>query len=175
MMNQFASKTVLIQIVIKRTARRCLNANHIAQTAFPSHCIQGPGAISMFSLLVSKHFDDSSFVIVDPFVHDNIMPTVNNMGGDQLLTHIFGGDSSKEEIERLVDVAKSLASPEGCMIGVGGGKTMDVGVHSATAHLFVRLGMSPQFHSLFFSCLPRAMPFLFAVITTLQPKPSVHI
>jgi len=134
MMNPFVSKTVLIKNMLQRTARRCLNTNRIAQTAFPSRYIQGPGAISMLPSLVSKHFNNSGFMIVDPFVHDHILPTLKNVCGEQLSTQVFGGESSEEEIERLVEIAKSSASPAGCVIGLGGGKTMDTGTYSTAIY-----------------------------------------
>jgi glycerol dehydrogenase len=105
--------------------------NRIAQTAFPSRYIQGPGAISMLPSLISSNFGGGGIMIVDPFVHQHILPTLALEGTDgtavKLITEVFGGECTEEEIQRLVQVAKSSGEKVGCVIGLGGGKTMDTG------------------------------------------------
>jgi glycerol dehydrogenase len=116
--------------------------NRIAQTAFPSRYIQGPGAIKLLPSIVQvcpvkcciyfvdlytnllvlrtlQGFGTSGLLIVDPFVHDHILPSIN-LNGDSLVTEVFGGECTEEEIQRLVDAGKkgSVSS----VIGLGGGK-----------------------------------------------------
>ena len=92
--------------------------NRIAQTAFPSRYIQGPGAIKLLPSIV-QGFGASGLLIVDPFVHDHILPSIN-LSSDSLVTEVFGGECTEEEIQRLVDAGKK--GSVGCVIGLGGGK-----------------------------------------------------
>jgi glycerol dehydrogenase len=99
--------------------------NRIAQTAFPSRYIQGPGATKMLPSLVAD-FGTSGILIVDPFVHKHILPTLDLVDKDKpisFLTEIFGGECTEEEIQRLVNAGRKAGV--GCVIGLGGGKTMD--------------------------------------------------
>jgi glycerol dehydrogenase len=106
--------------------------NRIAQTAFPSRYIQGPGAIKMLPSLVSG-FGSSGLLIADPFVHDKILPTLD-INKANLTIQAFGGECTEKEIERLVDAGKQAAV--GCVIGLGGGKTLDT-AKAVSAHLAV--------------------------------------
>ena len=99
--------------------------NRIAQTAFPSRYIQGPGAIGMLPSLVSS-FGKSGILIVDPYVHKHILPSLNLTDKEkpvELITEVFGGECTEEEIQRLVECGKKASV--GCVIGLGGGKTLD--------------------------------------------------
>jgi glycerol dehydrogenase len=111
--------------------------NRIAQTAFPSRYIQGPGAIKLLPSIV-QGFGTSGLLIVDPFVHDHILPSIN-LNGDSLVTEVFGGECTEEEIQRLVDAGKkgSVSS----VIGLGGGKTLDT-AKAVSAYLKVPIVIS---------------------------------
>lgn len=94
--------------------------NRIAQTAFPSRYIQGPGAIKMLPSIVAG-FGSSGLLVVDPFVHDHILPSIDlSDEKTSLVTEIFGGECTEEEIQRLVD--SGTKAGVGCVIGLGGGK-----------------------------------------------------
>ena len=95
--------------------------NRIAQSAFPSRYIQGPGAIKMLPSIVSDLGGTSGLLIVDPFVHEHILPAID-LKDDKttLVTEVFGGECTEDEIQRLVDSGKK--GGVGCVIGLGGGK-----------------------------------------------------
>jgi glycerol dehydrogenase len=110
--------------------------NHIAQTAFPSRYIQGPGAMKMLPGIVSSFGSNKGFLIVDPFVHDRILPTIDVMSDacSKFVIEVFGGECTEAEIQRLVGTGK--ANSVGCVIGLGGGKTLDT-AKAVSAHLKV--------------------------------------
>ena len=109
--------------------------NRIAQTAFPSRYIQGPGACKMLPGIVAS-FGSKGLLIVDPFVHDKILPTLDLSGGGEsktsFVTQVFGGECTEAEIDRLVSAGKGV----GCVVGLGGGKTLDT-AKAVSAHLSV--------------------------------------
>jgi glycerol dehydrogenase len=116
--------------------------NRIAQTAFPSRYIQGPGAISVLPSLVEGFGAGGGILIVDPFVHQHILPSLNltTDSGPKFATEVFGGECTEAEIQRLVDCGK--AANVGCVIGLGGGKTMDT-AKAVSAHLKVPILICP--------------------------------
>jgi glycerol dehydrogenase len=99
--------------------------NRIAQTAFPSRYIQGPGAIRMLPNLVQSFGggNKKGLLITDKFVYDNILPSLNLDGRSSFVTETFGGECTEGEIQRLVDIGST--NFVGCVIGLGGGKTID--------------------------------------------------
>jgi glycerol dehydrogenase len=112
--------------------------NRITQTAFPARYIQGPGAIQMLPQLVQS-FGDSGLLIVDPFVHEKILPTLDLKSGSsgvKLHTIVFGGECTETEIARLVQAGKDQKVK--CVIGLGGGKTLDT-AKAVSAHLQVAI------------------------------------
>ena len=119
--------------------------NRIAQTAFPSRYIQGPGAISMLPSLIAKNFESSGLLIADPFVHQHILPSLQLQQdkSTNLTTEVFGGECTEAEIQRLVQVGSSTSGKKvGCVIGLGGGKTMDT-AKAVSAHLKVPIIICP--------------------------------
>ncbi|GKZ00525.1 hypothetical protein MPSEU_001004900 [Mayamaea pseudoterrestris] len=94
--------------------------NRITQTAFPARYIQGPGAISMLPSIVESFGKLQGLLIVDPFVHTNILPDLN-ISSPNLVVQVFGGECTQAEIDRLVEAGANV----GCVIGLGGGKTLD--------------------------------------------------
>eukprot|EP00545_Synedropsis_sp_CCMP1620_P009801 CAMPEP_0119012740 /NCGR_PEP_ID=MMETSP1176-20130426/7385_1 /TAXON_ID=265551 /ORGANISM="Synedropsis recta cf, Strain CCMP1620" /LENGTH=376 /DNA_ID=CAMNT_0006965755 /DNA_START=41 /DNA_END=1171 /DNA_ORIENTATION=+ len=118
--------------------------NRIAQTAFPSRYIQGPGAIKMLPSLVSN-FGSSGLNIVDPFVHDHILPGLDlteksKQTNITLVTEVFSGECTETEIQRLVDSGKKAGV--GCVIGLGGGKTLDT-AKAVSSYLSVPILICP--------------------------------
>jgi glycerol dehydrogenase len=111
--------------------------NRIAQTAFPARYIQGPGAIKMLPSIVSG-FGTSGLLIVDPFVHDHILPSIDlSDNKTTLVTEVFGGECTEEEIQRLVDSGKK--GGVGCVVGLGGGKVRKTVAWTFPSHsLFIR-------------------------------------
>ena len=97
--------------------------NRITQTAFPARYIQGPGAIAMLPSIVASFGDRPGLLIVDPFVHTHILPTLLSLDTSKLMTQVFGGECTQAEIDRLVQSGTNASA--GCVIGLGGGKTLD--------------------------------------------------
>jgi glycerol dehydrogenase len=62
-------------------------------------------------------------LITDKFVYDNILPSLNLGSGSSFVTETFGGECTEGEIQRLVDIG--TRNSVGCVIGLGGGKTID--------------------------------------------------
>ena len=117
--------------------------NRIAQTAFPSRYIQGPGALKMLPDLVAN-YGSSGILIVDPFVYANILPNIDLNGKKdsetKLVTEVFGGECTEDEIQRLVKVGKKASVS--CVIGLGGGKTMDT-AKAVSSYLSVPVLIAP--------------------------------
>ena len=63
--------------------------NRIAQTAFPSRYIQGPGACKMLPSIVAS-FGSKGLLIVDPFVHDIVITDLNmpKISGIDIVSYI---------------------------------------------------------------------------------------
>ena len=107
--------------------------NRIAQTAFPSRYIQGPGAMKMLPSIVSD-FGSKGLLIVDGFVKDKILPSLDIGDRSKYVIEGFLGECTEDEIQRLVNSGKQ--SEVGCVIGLGGGKTLDT-AKAVSAHLKV--------------------------------------
>lgn len=70
-------------------------------------------------------YGQRGYVVADPFVLDNILPRYRDQWSDRLELQVerFGGESSDEEVERLLGRLE-ISDPD-YVVGVGGGKTMD--------------------------------------------------
>ena len=99
----------------------------------PQKYIQGPGALNDLGKW-SKVFGSVIYVILDEFVNgiagDRIINSIDKEGIEGSL-NIFNGESSMEEINRHVELAKKANA--NVIVGVGGGKTLDTA--KAVAHL----------------------------------------
>jgi len=79
-------------------------------------------------------FGTSGLLIVDPYVHDHILPSLDlSSDTTTLVTEIFGGECTEDEIQRLVDSGKKGGC--GCVIGLGGGKVSVVKISVQAALL----------------------------------------
>lgn len=83
---------------------------------------------------IVSSFGSKGILIVDPFVHSTILPGLNLGDPSKFVTQAFGGECTEPEIQRLVDIGK--AENVGCVIGLGGGKTLDT-AKAVSAHLKV--------------------------------------
>jgi glycerol dehydrogenase len=94
----------------------------LSTTIFPGRYVQGYDAWASLGEEI-KRFGSRALVLVDPFVLENMKPLLVRGLGDVLDYTIerFGGESSDEEIERLVVMASEID----VVVGVGGGKTLD--------------------------------------------------
>ena len=100
-------------------------------TIFPGRYVQGVGALASLGDEIAR-FGQAAFLIVDPFVAENIGDRIERGTGDTVDPHMerFGREASDEEIDRLTDMV-----PEGrieVIVGVRGGKTLDIA--KAVAH-----------------------------------------
>ncbi|KAJ4458036.1 putative Glycerol dehydrogenase [Paratrimastix pyriformis] len=98
----------------------------VAVTRFPGRYIQGPHACGVIPRLAEELQVHKPAVICDAFVAANILPNhlAPVLTSLQPLYLTFGGEVTHEEVARLVAAGKH----EKCdmIIGIGGGKTVDV-------------------------------------------------
>jgi glycerol dehydrogenase len=96
----------------------------LTTTIFPGRYVQGPGVMKTLGQEIER-FGRKGFFIVDPYVLDNIFPAHRQRLDERLAIQVerFGGESSDEEIQRLL----GRMEREGLefVAGVGGGKTVD--------------------------------------------------
>ncbi len=96
----------------------------IAKTIFPGRYIQGLNALKRLREEIER-FGEVGFIICDRFVLENPLPYSDTFmsGSSSNVAERFQGESSDEEIKRLLDPAKN--SKARVVVGMGGGKTMD--------------------------------------------------
>ncbi len=99
----------------------------ISTTIFPGRYVQGYGAIKSLGKELAK-FDTNAFIICDPYVYDNILPSFRqDLERDvEVTVERFGGECTDDEIKRLSEISC------GPVAGIGGGKTIDTA--KAVAH-----------------------------------------
>ena len=99
----------------------------------PQKYIQGAGALNELGKW-SKTFGSKVYVILDKFVEGiagkRILKSISDAKIEGTL-NIFNGESSMEEINRHIKLAKAYGAE--VIVGVGGGKTLDTA--KAVAHL----------------------------------------
>jgi len=92
----------------------------------PQKYIQGAGALNNVAEY-AKNYGKKSYIIADNFVQglikDKIKNSYKNQEGTLYEFGLFNGESSLEEIEKHLKVAKELDVD--VIIGIGGGKTLD--------------------------------------------------
>ncbi len=96
----------------------------IKSSIFPSKYLQGAGTINQLAELTSD-FGKKPLVICSPSMFNNIIPkiTENSTKFDDFHFEKFNGQSSYEEINRLIEIARQ--NKNDYVIGFGGGKTID--------------------------------------------------
>ena len=100
-------------------------------TLFPNRYVQGADILKDLATEVSR-LGDHSFMICDPFAHENLLPNfiTQIQAKHNITVEEFKKECSDEEIERLVTLVKESGSD--VIIGIGGGKTLDTA--KAVAH-----------------------------------------
>lgn len=92
---------------------------------FPGKYIQGRGEIDNLERYLSD-YGDKALIVIDPFLYEKIKKTIlekfTGSGRDSVFSK-FGGEITRNEINRITDIART----EQCnvIVGIGGGKTMD--------------------------------------------------
>jgi glycerol dehydrogenase len=97
----------------------------ITTTIFPGRYIQGAGALEDLGQAL-KLLGDHALVICDPFVWNELLDKHLQPPIEQALQATFekfGGESSDEEISRLIELGEDMQCD--VIVGVGGGKTLD--------------------------------------------------
>lgn len=92
----------------------------------PSKYIQGRNEISNLYEYASAYSKKASFAIVDSFVMEHYKEKIeSSFQGREvgLVLESFHGESSRAEVDRLVSVLREKGAD--CVIGIGGGKTLD--------------------------------------------------
>jgi glycerol dehydrogenase len=111
--------------------------------------------MKMLPEIVASFGGGRGILICDPFVHQHILPTLDALNdATKFVTEIFGGECTEGEIKRLVAAGGDC----GCVIGLGGGKTLDT-AKAVSAHLKVgdcvfNLSLDPVGDDLFYDFFP---------------------
>lgn len=103
----------------------------ISTTIFPGRYIQGYEATKRLGKEAAR-FGDTAFLIVDPFVNDELLPRfqADVEAEVKIVVEPFNSECSDEEIERLAVQVKEAGAK--VIIGIGGGKAIDTA--KGTAH-----------------------------------------
>ncbi|ASU21268.1 glycerol dehydrogenase [Vibrio qinghaiensis] len=91
----------------------------------PSKYVQGENALRSIAGYV-KALGENPLAIADGFVTSLVGETVKKSFADQKMAHsmeLFNGECSRQEIDRIIDIA--LTQKNDVIIGIGGGKTLD--------------------------------------------------
>jgi glycerol dehydrogenase len=96
----------------------------ITGTIFPGRYIQGFRAMARLGDELSR-LGRKAFVVADPFAEENLAGALAETAKGKLEMSIerFGGESSDEEVERLLGIARGAGVD--LVAGVGGGKALD--------------------------------------------------
>jgi glycerol dehydrogenase len=91
----------------------------------PGKYVQGRGEIENLERYLSK-LGNNALILIDPFLFKELKEKIEDKfssEGPGLVFSKFGGEISRDEINRITDVSKK----ENCnvVVGIGGGKTMD--------------------------------------------------
>lgn len=92
----------------------------------PGKYVQGPGEIENLAAYYSKLGEKKAYLIVDPYILKHYEEALASSFKKQNIPYSmesFGGECSKNEVNRLVSTVKESGAD--VIIGVGGGKTMD--------------------------------------------------
>jgi glycerol dehydrogenase len=110
---------------------RCEERSMLSTMIFPGRYVQGAGALSSLGGEIAR-FGDTAFLVADPFVVDNMEKRIEIGIGEAVKYRLerFGGEASDEEIARLSGIVRDGGF--NVVVGVGGGKTLDVA--KAVAH-----------------------------------------
>ncbi|MEG0136929.1 MAG: glycerol dehydrogenase [Cetobacterium sp.] len=93
--------------------------------ASPSKYIQGKNIIENFKSIVET-FGKNNLIIADSFVTSIVKEPIENSKGSKdtkVSFNLFNGECSKNEINRIVKIVNEHNYD--CIVGVGGGKTLD--------------------------------------------------
>ena len=98
----------------------------IRGAVFPGRYVQGAGAIVKLASEIAR-LGRSPLIIVDPYVADHVVPNFGHSEIDIFQNHsikLIGGECCEKEISRISQCANSKEAD--VIVGVGGGKTIDV-------------------------------------------------
>ena len=103
----------------------------ISTTIFPGRYIQGYEATKRLGKEAAR-FGDTAFLIVDPFVNEQLLPRFQAEveAEVKIVIEPFNSECSDEEIERLAVQVKEADAK--VVVGIGGGKALDTA--KGTAH-----------------------------------------
>lgn len=96
----------------------------LTTTIFPGRYVQGYDALKNLGE-EAKRFGAKAFLIVDPYVSDQLFPTFEGdlKSAIEFQLERFTGEATRKEIERLQKAVDGAGAD--VIIGIGGGKTLD--------------------------------------------------
>lgn len=106
------------------------NSNGSAPAVFaaPLRYMQGPGALDSIEDELKRLKASKPLILCDPGVGDLLRPRLDAIDGGEIV--IFNGEASPGEVTRVSSEASDASAD--CVVGVGGGKTLDTA--KAIAH-----------------------------------------